>query len=69
MVAFGGRARVIDDAPKASRVNAPAGREGVAKGLNLHENICRTPGGGVKRAHRDANLPESAADSRGLPQR
>jgi hypothetical protein len=31
-------------------MDAPAGREGIAKGLNPHENIWRTPGGGVKRA-------------------
>jgi hypothetical protein len=28
-----------DNASQATRVNAPSGRQGLAKGLDLHENI------------------------------
>jgi hypothetical protein len=49
MVALGRRARVGDDAPKASRMNAPSGRKRFAKSLYLHENIWRTSGMAVKR--------------------
>jgi hypothetical protein len=38
-VAFGLRPRAIDRSFKTARVNAPAGREGFADGLDLHENI------------------------------
>jgi hypothetical protein len=31
-------------------MNAPAGREGLAEGLNLHENRLRTSGEAVKRS-------------------
>ena len=48
IVALGTRARVIDDASKTSRMNAPARCNGLAKGLDLHENRMRTPGGPVK---------------------
>ena len=32
-------------------MNAPAGREGFAEGLDLHENRMRTVGDAVKRPH------------------
>jgi hypothetical protein len=41
-------------------MNAPAGREGLAKGFNLHENRMRTPGGTVKLSVRSALVPHSA---------
>jgi hypothetical protein len=57
MMALGGRPRVGDHPPKASRMNAPAGRKGIAKGLNLHENIWRTARDGVKGARQRSEPP------------
>lgn len=50
VVAFGRRARVVDLAVDAARMNAPAGRQGVFQGLDWHENIKRTSRATVKLA-------------------
>jgi hypothetical protein len=49
MAALGGGARVFDRPAETSRMNAPARREGLPEGLNLHENRLRTERGAVKR--------------------